>query len=175
MEATPTEIKGSVFTLRGWESADAESLHREANNKKISDYLFDRFPYPYTLNDAGKFISSRPDTRPLTNFAIVVNNNVAGAIEIKPGADIYRKTASLGYWLGESFWGRGIMTEVVKLIINHAFGEFDFVRLQATVNGNNLASMRVLEKAGFKREAILKNAITKNNEIFDEHLFALLK
>jgi len=169
------ELKGSIFTLRGWQPADAQSLQQQADNKNISNYLFDRFPYPYTIMDAEKFISDQQGRNPVTNFAIIINNKVAGGIELKPGTDIYRKTASLGYWLGEIFWGRGIMTEAVKRMTSYAFEKFGIIRLQAGVNGNNIASMRVLEKAGFKKEAILKSAIIKNGEILDEHLFALLK
>ncbi|HEY4325585.1 MAG TPA: GNAT family protein [Mucilaginibacter sp.] len=169
------ELKGSIFTLRGWQPADMQSLQQQADNKNISNYLFDRFPYPFTIADAEKFISAHHGQDPVTNFAIIIDSNVVGGIELKPGTDIYRKTAPLGYWLGEAFWGQGIMTEVVKLITTHAFEKFDIIRLQASVNSNNPASMRVLEKAGFKGEAILKNAIFKNNEIMDEHLFVLLK
>jgi RimJ/RimL family protein N-acetyltransferase len=169
------ELKGSIFTLRGWQPADARSLQQHADNENISRYLFDKFPYPYHISDAEKFISGHQNQNPVTCFAIVIGNNAVGGIEFRQGVDIHRKGGILGYWLGESYWGRGLMTEAVSLVIEYVFENLDVIRVESTVNGNNPASMRVLEKAGFKKEAILKNAIIKNGEILDEHLFALLK
>jgi ribosomal-protein-alanine N-acetyltransferase len=169
------ELKGSIFSLREWQIGDAQSLQQQANNKNISAYLFDSFPFPYTLNDAKKFVLNHINQSPITNFAIIIDNKVAGGIEFKPGIDVYRKKASLGYWLGQDFWGRGIMTEAIKLVTNYAFEDFDIIRIQATVNENNPASMRVLEKAAFAKEATMKNAIIKYGKVMDEYLFALLK
>jgi ribosomal-protein-alanine N-acetyltransferase len=163
------------FTLREWQSGDEQSLQEQANNKNISCYLLDRFPYPYTMDDAKKYVSSHQNQNPLTNFAIIINYKVAGGIEFKPGKDIYRKNALLGYWLGQTFWSLGIMTEAVKLITSYAFENFDIIRMQANVNANNPASMRVLEKAGFQKEGVLKRAIVKYGEVIDEHLYALVK
>jgi len=168
------ELSGTNFHLRAWLPGDAESLQRQANNKNISDYLFDRFPHPYNIGDAEKFISAHQGQDPITVFAVIVDQNAVGGVEFRRGSDIYRKTASLGYWLGEAFWGKGIMTEAVRLITAYVFGNFNIIRIQATVNGNNPASMRVLEKAGFVKEGVLKNAILKNGEIMDEHIYALL-
>jgi len=169
------ELKGNAFILRQWQAGDEISLQQQANNSNISRYLFDRFPYPYTLADAENWIAMLHDQNPVTNFAIVINEQVAGAIELKPEQDIHHKTFTLGYWLGQDHWGKGIMTEAVNLITGYAFNNFDIIRIQAIVNDNNPASMRVLEKAGFKKEGILKNAIVKNGEVMDEHLYALLK
>lgn len=169
------ELKGSVFTLREWQAGDEQSLQEQANNKNISCYLFDIFPYPYTMEDAEKYVSSHQNQNPLTNFAIIIDYKVAGGIELKQGKDIYKKNASLGYWLGQDFWCRGIMTEAVKLVTSYAFENFDVIRIQANVNANNPASMRVLEKAGFQKEGVLKRAIVKYGEIMDEHLYALVK
>jgi RimJ/RimL family protein N-acetyltransferase len=169
------ELKGNGFTLREWRSVDVQSLQQQANNINISRFLFDRFPHPYTVADAEKFVSGHQNQYRLTNFVIAVNGSLAGVIEFKPGEDVYSKRAQLGYWLGEDFWGRGIMTEAIKLITGYTFEHFDLVRIQATVNSNNLASMRVLEKAGFVKEGILKNGIVKYGEVMDEHLYALLK
>jgi ribosomal-protein-alanine N-acetyltransferase len=94
-------------------------------------------------------------------------------LEVKE--DVYRKTALLGYWLSEDFWGRGIMPEGVKLISDYAFKNLDIIRIQAGVFSNNPKSMRVLEKAGFAKEGILKNAIIKNETILDEHIYAIVK
>ena len=169
------EIIGQGFKLRGWKTGDAESLQKHADNTHISDFLLDRFPSPYTLADANNWIEMMKDQHPVLNFAIEIEGHVAGVIGLEPGADVYRKTSLLGYWVSEDYWGRGIATKAVKLISNYAFADLDMIRIQAGVLSNNPKSMRVLEKAGFVKEGIMKNAIIKKDVILDEHLYALLK
>ncbi|MFC0518195.1 GNAT family N-acetyltransferase [Mucilaginibacter angelicae] len=168
-------IKGSTFILRSWRLTDAPSLQHHADNANIYRFLFDRFPNPYTMADAERWVLAHQSKAVITNFAIVINDSAVGAIDFKQGDDIYRKNATLGYWLGEEYWGKGIITEAVKLFIPYAFQNFNITRIQATVNGNNQASMRVLEKAGFTKEGIMRDAIIKGGEVMDEHLYAILK
>ena len=101
-------------------------------------------------------------------LAIEVDGVAAGGIAVTLLDDVYHRTAEVGYWLGEPFWGRGIMTDAVSAIVPVAFERFPIVRLQAGVFANNPASMRVLAKCGFVREAVLKDAITKNGVLLDE-------
>lgn len=96
-------INGSQFNLRTWQITDAASLQKHANNVNISKYLFDRFPFPYQLSDAEKFISSKLGQHPVVNFAIEVNGEVAGGIGLEFRQDVYRKTPLLGYWLSEQY------------------------------------------------------------------------
>lgn len=95
-----------------------------------------------------------------------------GGIAVTLLDDVYRRTAEVGYWLGEPFWGKGIVTDAVSVIVPVAFERFNIVRLQAGVFGNNPGSMRVLQKCGFVREAVLRNAITKNGVVMDEVMHA---
>lgn len=169
------ELKGPDFILRGWKIGDEISLQKCANNKNVSRFLFDRFPFPYTIDDAELWVSMNVRQHRVSNFVIDIEGEVAGAIEFKPGDDVHRKNADLGYWLAEQFWGRGIMTEAVNLIIKYAFENFELIRIQSAVNNNNPASMRVLEKAGFKKEGVLKNAIFKDGMVMDEHIFGICK
>lgn len=169
------EINGDGFILRELRLADAESLQKHADNVAVFNCLIDRFPSPYTLNDAIDFIKLSMTDEVQTKFAIVINGEVSGIIGIDIRGDIYRKSALIGYWLGEEYWGKGIMPKAVKLVVNYAFANLDIVRLQAGVLGNNPRSMRVLEKTGFTKEAICKNAVVKNDVVLDEHLYALLK
>jgi len=168
------EIQGPGFLLRGWKTEDAESLQRHADNIHISNFLLDRFPVPYTMNDAIDWIKLMQKQEPFMNFAIDVDGFVVGAVGLEPRDDVYRKTGVLGYWIGEEFWGRGIMTEAVKLITAYAFKNLDILRIQAGVLSNNPKSMRVLQKAGFTKEGVLKKAIIKNGLILDEHIFAIV-
>ena len=101
--------------------------------------------------------------------------SAAGGISVTAGSDVYRRDGELGYWLGEPFWGRGIMTGAVRQICREAFGRLDIVRIHAAVYARNGASCRVLEKAGFTREGILRQSVYKNGEVLDACLYALLR
>jgi [ribosomal protein S5]-alanine N-acetyltransferase len=169
------ELKGTGFIIRGWKKGDEVSLQKNADNLKVSACLMDRFPSPYTMDEAIFWVNNLADQDPLVNLAITINDEVVGGIGLEPRHDVYRKTAILGYWLSENLWGRGIMPQAVKLVTDYAFTQLNFIRIQASVYSKNPASMRVLEKAGFVKEGIMKNAVTKNGVVMDEHLYAILK
>jgi ribosomal-protein-alanine N-acetyltransferase len=171
------EIKGQGFSLRGWKVGDAASLQKHADNINVYSYLFNRFPHPYTMDNAVEWISRMMNQDPLLNFVIDVDvdGELAGVIGIDMRNDIYQKAPLIGYWLGETYWGSGIMPQAVKLMVNYAFTHLDIVRLQAGVFSNNPRSMRVLEKAGFVKEGILKSNIIKNGVILDEHVYGLVR
>jgi [ribosomal protein S5]-alanine N-acetyltransferase len=169
------ELKGTGFTLRGWNLSDTASLQKHANNPKISAYLMDRFPYPYTMEKAVEWVNNLQGQHPFINFALAVDDEVVGGLGFELKDDVYRKTALLGYWLSEDHWGKGIMTKAVSLGVDYAFANLDLVRIQAGVLSKNPASMRVLEKAGFVKEGVMRNAVIKHGEILDEHLYAILK
>ena len=166
------EIKGNGFILRTWRLQDAEQLQLHADNKNIADFLLDRFPSPYTLTDALFFINLKLNELPVTNFAIVIDDEVCGVIGVDMREDIYRKTPLLGYWLSGKHQNKGIVTDAVKLITQYAFDNLDIICIQAKALGTNWASMRVLEKAGYIKQGILERSVIKNNQVFDEHVYA---
>jgi [ribosomal protein S5]-alanine N-acetyltransferase len=169
------KLQGSVFCLRGWQLTDEEALVKYANNPRVSANLFDRFPYPYTAQDARQWLNSQQGIELPAFLAIEINGEAVGGIGITLKADVFRRGASIGYWLGQPFWGKGIMTDVVNLMVDYAFKNFDLVRLEAGVYQTNPASMRVLEKAGFVKEGIAKKAIFKRGELLDEYIYALVR
>ena len=137
--------------------------------------LRNSFPHPFSVNDAISWISLNRNNLKPTNLAITINDDVVGGIGITQQSDIYQLNAEIGYWLGEAFWNKGIMTEAVKAMVDYTFTNFRVIRIYAGVFAYNIASMRVLEKAGFHQEAIHKHAIFKNGRVHDEHLYAILK
>ena len=165
------------FILRKWKMEDAADFAHYANNEKIANNLRNGFPYPYTLQDAKSFVEScvsNDETKQICR-AIEVNNHVVGSIGIFLGSDIYSRSAEIGYWLGEEFWGMGIMSVAVKQICKEAFERFDIVRIFAEPLTHNIGSRKVLENAGFSIEGIMKNGVYKNGKIFDYCMYALLK
>jgi len=169
------KLKGSTFCLRGWQLTDEEALVKYANNPRVSANLFDTFPYPYTVDDARQWLNSQQGIEKPTFFAIEIDGEAVGGIGIAIKADVYRRSANIGYWLGEPFWGKSLMTEVVSLMVDYAFKNFDLARLQAGVYSSNPASMRVLEKVGFVKEGVAQKAIFKRGEMLDEHIYAMVK
>ncbi|MEA4893753.1 MAG: GNAT family N-acetyltransferase [Oscillospiraceae bacterium] len=164
------------FTLRRFSLEDVESVARYANNEKIACKLRDVFPHPYSADDAVSYIESciSRDEQVLCR-AIDVEGAAIGSIGVFPGGDIYRKSAELGYWLGEEFWGLGIMSEAVRRICAKAFEKFDIVRIFAEPFAHNAGSRRVLEKAGFTCEGTMKCGVYKNGIIYDYCMYALLR
>jgi ribosomal-protein-alanine N-acetyltransferase len=158
--------------IRPWRLDDAESLAKHANNRKIWLGLRDLFPHPYTSDDAHKFLQKSMDAELVTNFCIEVEGPATGVIDIHLGQDVHRHTATLGYWLGEDFGGRGIMTEAVAAFRDFCFENFPLHRISAEVFANNPASARVLEKAGFVFEGCLKNNVIKDGKLLDSLLYA---
>jgi RimJ/RimL family protein N-acetyltransferase len=160
--------------LRPWEMDDAEHLAKYANNKNIADCLRDGFPHPYTINDARNWLKNNLTNKNLL-FAIEIKDEVVGGIGIIYQSDVYRRSVEIGYWLAEEFWNKGIMSEAIKTLVQHTFNNSDVVRIHAGIFESNTASARVLEKAGFKLEAIHKKAVFKKGKLMNELLYVIFK
>jgi [ribosomal protein S5]-alanine N-acetyltransferase len=163
------------FILRPWNENDVDSLVANANNINISRFLTDGFPHPYTSENAKAFIAMATKDVPVHIFAIEVEGKAVGGIGIHPQSDIMKKNAELGYWLGEAHWGKGIITAAIKQMIDFAFSTYDITRIYARPFGNNAASQKVLQKAGFVLEARIEKNIFKNGEFLDELIYAVRK
>jgi RimJ/RimL family protein N-acetyltransferase len=171
MAAMHIELGGDVV-LRAFEPGDAPSLARHADNANIARWLRDRFPHPYTLADAESWIGFARSQVPMTNFAVVQDGEAIGGAGLTLLDDIWRRSAEIGFWLGEPFWGRGIMSRVVPALTEWAFQSFDLARVFATVFAGNDASARVLEKAGYACEGTLRQAACKDGVLLDLWLYA---
>lgn len=169
------KIETSNSIIRPWQAGDEHSLSYNANNKKIADNLRDHFPHPYTLEDAVGWIEFQKEIPQLINFAIEVEGKAVGGIGLVPGKDISRVSAEIGYWLGEDYWGKGIISEAIPPIVKYGFEELGFHKIYAGVFQYNEGSKRVLEKNGFVKEAVLRKGAIKNGELIDEHYYAIWK
>jgi RimJ/RimL family protein N-acetyltransferase len=168
-------LEAPGFLLRPWASGDEDALARHANNRNVWLNLRDRFPHPYTREDAARWIALCAPVVPPQNLAIAVGSEAVGGIGLERGADVYRRTAEVGYWLGESFWGRGIATAALRRFSEYAFETFDLVRLHAGVFEHNRRSARVLEKAGYTLEVRRRRAVFKDGRILDELAYFRLR
>ena len=112
---------------------------------------------------------------PLTNFAIEVGGEYAGGIGLTLESDVFYRSAEIGYWLGEPFWGGGIATAAVRTFTKFAFDNFDLLRIFANVFAWNPASGHVLEKAGYLREGVMRQCVCKQGEVTDAFLYAITR
>lgn len=161
--------------VRSWAASDAPSLARYANNRAIWRNLKDRFPNPYSLENAEWFIAHCLDEAPESAFAIDVEDQAVGAIGFEHRGDIWRRSVELGYWIAQPYWGRGIATGAVRAMTEWAFDAWQVNRIWAGVFAWNPASARVLEKAGYVFEARLRNSAVKDGELVDELVYAVVR
>lgn len=162
------------YIIRDWQMEDAPSIAKYANNRKIWLNLRDAFPHPYGIQDARAFISRVTGTDSMIAFAIATPYEAVGSIGLMPGKDVHRYTAEMGYWLAEPFWGKGIMTQAVKCLTGYAIHDLKMHRIFAEPYTTNPASARVLEKAGFLCEAILRSSVFKDGKVLDQYLYSYI-
>ena len=167
----------SQFQLRLWRESDAAAISRYANDWEVARWLRDVFPHPYTQADAAGFIQMCLTADPAADLLLAIDTAGAavGSVSLSRGQDVYRRSAELGYWLGRSFWGQGIMSAAVGEICRRGFAQWDILRIYAGPFANNAASRRVLEKAGFTLEGVLRQSVTKGEDILDSCVYSLLR
>jgi RimJ/RimL family protein N-acetyltransferase len=161
------------FKLRPWLHTDIDSLVRCANNPNVAGNMTDGFPSPYLRENAEAFIKMASAHDPMQIFAITVDGEAIGGIGLHLQTDIHRKNAEIGYWLAESYWGKGIVTRAIKEIVEYGFNTFEINRIFARPFGSNIASQNVLEKNGFVLEGKFIGVLFKNGEYLDELIYAV--
>jgi ribosomal-protein-alanine N-acetyltransferase len=163
--------------IREWQIKDAENLALAINNKKVQDNLREGIPYPYTVEDAKEYITSMlsADKDVTYAFAITVDDKAIGSIGVFRCNNIHFRTAEMGYYIAESYWGKGIGTSAVKQTCRYIFENTDILRIFAEPFACNTASCRILEKAGFQCEGILRKNAIKNEVVLDMKMYAMIK
>jgi RimJ/RimL family protein N-acetyltransferase len=169
------ELRTDRCTLRPFRPADAASLARHANNRQIWLNLRDLFPHPYTVSDAEAYIARVAADAPVTRFAVDVGGDAVGSVSLKLGSDVERRSAEIGYWLGEAHWGRGIMSAAVRAATEYALTELDLLRIFAVPFVRNPASARVLERAGYELEGTMRRSAVKDGVVLDQLLYAAVR
>lgn len=163
--------------IRRWKIEDAVDLATALNNNKIQDNLRDGLPYPYTEKDAKDYITAmlQSDKNITYAFAITVDDKAIGSIGVFRKDNIHARTAEMGYYIAEPFWGKGLGTSAVKQTCDYIFEHTDIIRIFAEPFAYNTASCRILEKSGFICEGILRNNAVKNGEVIDMKMYSNIK
>ncbi|NLF50805.1 MAG: GNAT family N-acetyltransferase [Leptolinea sp.] len=159
-------------TVRSYRLEDVESLSLNANNRAISKNMRDGFPYPYSEESGRIFIEHSLSLQPETNFAICVDDKAVGGIGFVLHTDIERIGAEIGYWLGETYWGKGIVSEALAAVTQYAIQTHGLYRVFAVPFAHNKGSIRVLEKAGYTLEGRLRKSAIKDGVVQDQLLYA---
>ena len=165
------------LSIRKWRIDDKSDLAINLNNLKVLNNLRDGVPYPYTERDAEEFIRTMlsENIDSTFSFAITLDGKVIGSIGVFRQNNIHFRTAEIGYYIGESYWGNGYATSAIKQVCEYVFENTDIIRIFAEPFANNKASCRALEKAGFQYEGTLKSNAVKCGSIVDMKMYALIK
>ncbi len=169
------EINLKSAKIRNFRPGDEVSLVQHANNKNISKNLLNSFPYPYKYSHASHWIKIAESSDPVMHFAIDVEGKAVGSIGIKPNDDVFANTFEIGYWIGEEFWGMGIIPDAISAFTNYVFDNFTCNRLCAGIFENNYSSIRAIEKCGFQFEGRMRKAVFKDGRFWDEMIYSILK
>lgn len=168
-------LKIGQYQIREFLTKDVETIVKNANNREVSKYMRDSFPYPYTKENAVQWIDFVKNNYSKLFFAIADETELLGGIGAVPQTDVHRFSAEVGFWLGQSHWNKGIITVVLPSFCNYLFTKFNFNRLIANVFEGNEASKKVLEKTGFVLEGIQRKNVFKENKFVDHYIYGLLK
>jgi len=171
-------LKGKGFVIRPYRKGDYISIAKNANNKKLAKNLLNSFPSPYTEKDAKGWIALNNKLYKkgiYMNFVIDVSSVAVGTIGCSPVKD-NGHIVSFGYWLGEEYWGKGIVTEAIRLYVKYIFKNFKNIqRIEARVYPWNEGSKKVLLKNHFKLEGIARKSVLKDGKIIDAYSFSKLR
>jgi [ribosomal protein S5]-alanine N-acetyltransferase len=151
---------------------DAPSLALHANDRLVWVQLRDMFPHPYREEDPTEFIERIQIQSQPTALALAVNDQVVGVIGLTVQPDINRLSAEIGYWVGAVHCGKGIATTAVRALTTWSMAQLGFVQIFATPFVHNVASCRVLEKAGYLREGLMRKSAIKDGQVLDQVLYA---
>lgn len=156
--------------LSALQPEDAPQIARLLNDEQVCRFLSDVIPFPYTLKDAQDFIASvqTEGSSMCHTFAVRVNGVLAGIAGYELGRWNKSHVATIGYWYGRQFWGRGIATAALDKVLEKAAADPTVRRVEATAFAPNKASVRVLEKCGFVQEAVLRDALCKQGVLYAE-------
>ena len=162
-----------MVVLRGLYHDDKSRLVEYLNDVSVIQYLSSKIPPPYSLEDATWWVVIGSKDNAIVR-AIEINGSFCGVIGAYTQAFEYAHSAEVGYWIAKPYWRKGIATEALQVFTADIFNQTSISRLFNPVSAPNIASMRVLEKAGYQLEGVLRRSVCKAGDCYDEHVFARL-
>lgn len=170
------KIEGKQINLRKLKKLDAPAICQNAKDFDIARYT--TLPHPYKLKNAKEFIKmTHQKIRKKKAFELGIElketKEIIGMMSLM-NIDYNNKNAEIGYWLGKKYWGKKIMKEAIKLILNFGFKKLRLVRIYARVMHPNISSAKLLEKSGFQYEGRMRKAILRKGKWMDELRYSIL-
>ncbi|MBN1765493.1 MAG: GNAT family N-acetyltransferase [Sedimentisphaerales bacterium] len=164
MKQLRTTLEGNHIIIRKLRAADAGDIYKNIRTRQISRWTL-LLPWPYPKDGAIKFIRNQQRLWRLGKgyaFGIILKDTgeVIGGLGLGK-VDKKHKCAEVGYWLGRKYWRQGIMTEAVRLLLEFGFTDLKLYRIYSHIFEPNTASRRVLEKCGFQKEGVMRQAVIK--------------
>lgn len=164
MDNRSFKLSGARVFLRRLSIRDAREIGQLVDDPEVVRWTL-RIPHPYPKNGAIRFIKkSQQDWRRRKAFIFAIclreNDKVIGVISLS-NVSFKHSCGELGFWSGQDYWGRGLMTEAVQLALGFAFNQISLFRVYASTFEENSASRRVLEKNGLKLEGVMREAIVR--------------
>jgi RimJ/RimL family protein N-acetyltransferase len=157
--------------LRSWTLDDVPAIVAACNDAEIRRWI-PVIPRPYTEEDARAFVEGEVSGVGQHQFAITAGAQVVGSIGMK--VNDFR-SGHIGYWCAPDARGRGVTTQALRLLCQHAFDELQLERLELITDPDNRASQRVAEKVGFRREGVLRSHLLHpDGRRRDSVMFSLL-
>jgi len=168
------ELRGQELVLRAWQPDDAPAVEAACQDPEIP-YWIPFVPRPYTREDAEAYvricIESGDERRP---FAIVdpATGELLGSIDMRVNS---MRTGHVGYWVAAGARRRGVCTRALGVLARWALEELGLERLELITDPDNVASQRVAEKVGFRREGVLRSHLQHpDGRRRDSVMFSLL-
>ncbi len=174
MAAMPKEIRTERLLLRPFRLSDADDVYEYAHDPEWGQYL--PVPKPYLRSDAEEFLARQLAAAwsDEPSWAIVIEATVVGALNLHD-LNHERRTAALGYAVARARWSQGFATEAAKAVITAAFEDLSLKRIWAVAAVRNVASQRVMEKAGMIRKRLVQEDAPSGNQPVDTVLYAILR
>lgn len=176
----PPTLETPRLVIRAFEEADAGPLFPHAANPSVTRFTL--WDHHKSLGDTLMFVRDYARCRYVEGvpepYAITLKDDPAGHPVGAVGCfwvSQPNRTMELGYWLAEPFWGRGLIAEACRAVVEHAFAACGPVRIQARVIAGNDASARVLEKLRFSFEGTLRSSLFRRGKFEDVMYFSVLK
>jgi len=151
--SSATVLTDGVVTLRPWREEDVPAIVKACSDPETALWL-DQLPHPYTADDARAWLADETDA---ARFAVELEGEIAGSISVR--FDVWQEgAADVGYWTSPGARGNGVATRALVLVARWALGHPRVARLQIRADVENVASCRVAERAGFRREGTIRAA-----------------
>ncbi len=166
---TPQE---KVVTLKTFTFVDIDDFMEWATDDDVTKYMM--WNSYHSRSDAESFFANVVEKHPWFK-AICLGKKVIGSITLDKGKGAHSCKAELGFVIARKYWGKGFVTQAIKIVIETGFKDLDIQRIEAYVDPTNIGSQRVLEKNGFTKEALLKNCVIQKGFLKDRFIYSFLK